>query len=188
MMAMAQAGHGTFGFARPQQAWAGGLEVFAAVMMMLIGLFHLVIGLAAILRSSFYVVTENYVFNYDVAGWGWVHLVLGIVVGITGIALIIGQTWARVVGVVLVGLSALGNFLFLPYQPLWSLLIIAVDVAVIWALVMHMTQMPPRAETEGTTPGSPGTAPGAQGTTPGSPGTSPGAPGSSRTETGSSTE
>ncbi|QUH03277.1 hypothetical protein HUO13_22775 [Saccharopolyspora erythraea] len=143
---MAQASHGTYHIPTAKQSWVGGLELFAAVMMMIVGLFHLIIGLAAILRSSYYVVTDSYIFSYDVTGWGWAHLVLGVLVGATGIALMMGQTWARVVGMIIVGLSALGNFLFIPYQPMWSLLIIAIDVAVIWALAVHMRELPESSE------------------------------------------
>ncbi|CAM01713.1 hypothetical protein A8924_2811 [Saccharopolyspora erythraea NRRL 2338] len=139
---MAQAAHGARG-ARPSPApWTGGMELFAAVMMILIGLFHLAVGLAAILQSSFQVVTDDYIYSFDITSWGWVHLVLGVLIGLVGIALIMGQTWARVVGMILAGLSILGNFLFIPYQPVWSVLVIAIDVAVIWALTLRLRELP----------------------------------------------
>lgn len=121
----------------PRQAWAGDLALFAGFMMALIGLFHAVVGLAAILERDFYVVTANYAFSYDIVAWGWAHLAIGLVVAVTGFALLAGSSWARMAGMIIVGLSALGNFLFLPYQPVWSLLIIAVDVLVLWALAVH---------------------------------------------------
>lgn len=138
---MAQAGHVHYP-RHPHEAWAGGLELFAGVMMIIVGLFQLVVGLSAIMRNAVYVITPGYAFNFDIAAWGWAHLILGILVGLTGIALVSGQTWARVVGMIIVGLSALGNFLFIPYQPMWSLLIIAVEVAVIWALAVHLREVP----------------------------------------------
>jgi hypothetical protein len=138
---MAQAGHGAVRYPSVRESWVGGLELFAAVMMIIIGLFHVIIGLAAILRGSYFVVTQNYAFIFDVTAWGWVHLILGLLIGLTGLALISGQSWARVVGMIIVGLSALGNFLFIPYQPVWSLLIIAIDVAVLWALAVHMRKL-----------------------------------------------
>ncbi|MEV5543624.1 hypothetical protein AB0L13_43090 [Saccharopolyspora shandongensis] len=141
---MAQAGHGGVHYPSARESWAGGVELFAAVMMIIIGFFHIIVGLAAILRSSYYVVTQNYAFTIDVTTWGWVHLVLGVLVGITGIALITGQSWARVVGMIIAGLSALGNFLFIPYATVWSLLIIAIDVAVIWALAVDLREQPAR--------------------------------------------
>jgi hypothetical protein len=83
------------------------------------------------------VTTPDYIFSFDLTGWGWVHLLLGILAAVAGFAVLQGQTWARVVGIVLAGLSMIANFLFLPYYPLWSLLIIALDVAVIWALATY---------------------------------------------------
>lgn len=137
---MAQAAHG--GYTGPtREPWTGGVELFASVMMIITGLFHLSVGLAAIMRSSFYVVTDSYIFSYNLTAWGWVHLVIGLLVGLTGIALAMGQSWARIVGIILVGISALGNFLFIPYQPMWSLLIIAIDVAVIYALATRSREL-----------------------------------------------
>jgi hypothetical protein len=78
--------------------------------------------------------TSNNTFEIDVTTWGWIHLVMGAVVAMAGLGVLTGALWARVVGIGLVGLSMLDNFLFVPYYPLWSLLIIALEVAVIWAL------------------------------------------------------
>lgn len=137
---MAQAAHG--GYTGPtRESWTGGAELFASVMMIIIGLFQLSVGLAAIMQSSFYVVADSYIFSYNLTAWGWAHLVIGLLVGLTGIALAMGQSWARIVGIVLVGISALGNFLFIPYQPMWSLLIIAIDVAVIYALATRSREL-----------------------------------------------
>ena len=141
---MAQAAHGAYGAGPSPAPWTGGMELFAAIMMILVGLFHLVVGLTAVLRNTFYVVAPDYVFSFDITAWGWVYLVLGILVGIVGIALMMGQTWARVVGMILAGLSVLGNFVFIPYQPVWSVLVIAIDVAVIWALAVRLRELPER--------------------------------------------
>ena len=124
---------------RPEEpsAWAQGLIVFAAVMMMLVGGFHAIAGLAGILEDEFYTVTPNYVFEFDVTAWGWIHLLLGLVVVFAGFAVLSGQTWGRVVGIVLAVVSALANFAFIPYYPFWSLTIIALDVFVIWAFASH---------------------------------------------------
>lgn len=144
---MAHAGHGGVHYpSTARQAWASGLELFAGVMMIITGLFSVIVGIAAMARSSFYVITPNYVFSFNVAAWGWVHLVLGILVGATGIALAAKQSWARITGMILVGLNALAHFLFIPYQPLWSLVIIAVNVAVIWALAVQLREVPPSEE------------------------------------------
>lgn len=113
---------------------AVGLIVFAGTMMIMIGVFHIISGLAALIEDDFYVTTPNYLLEFDVTTWGWIHLIAGIVVAGAGFAVFAGQTWARVVGILLAGLSAVANFAFIPYYPVWSLLIIALDVFVIWAL------------------------------------------------------
>lgn len=114
--------------------WAIGGYIFAGTLMILIGIFQAFTGLAAIFEDQFYVVTENYVYDIDVTAWGWIHLILGIVVVLAGFSLFAGTTWSRVVGIMLAVLSALANFLFIPYYPFWSLLMIALAVWVIWAL------------------------------------------------------
>jgi hypothetical protein len=117
--------------------WAAGFIVFAAVMMMMTGVFQALAGLIAIFQNEFYVQTRNYLFKFDVTTWGWIHLIVGIVVALAGWGLLSGRTWARVVGITLAVLSAVANFLFIPYYPFWSLLIIALDVFVIWALAVY---------------------------------------------------
>jgi len=114
--------------------WAQGLIVFAAVMMFMAGGFHAIAGLAAIFENESYRVTPNYVLEFDVTAWGWIHLLLGVGVAFAGYAVLSGQTWGRVVGMVLAVLSALANFAFIPYYPFWSLAIIALDVFIVWAL------------------------------------------------------
>jgi hypothetical protein len=79
-------------------------------------------------------VTKNYTFDLDVTAWGWIHLLLGIVVALSGFALLAGRAWAAVVAIVLAVISAVANFFFIPYYPFWSLLVIGLDIWVIWAL------------------------------------------------------
>jgi hypothetical protein len=117
--------------------WATGFIVFAATIMILSGAFQAFSGLVAVFKDKFYTVTPNYLIQVDVTTWGWVHLVGGLIVLLAGFAVLGGRMWARVVGVILAGLSAIANFAFIPYYPLWSLLIIALDVFVIWALTAH---------------------------------------------------
>jgi len=120
--------------AREVSGWAVGGTVFAGVILIMVGAFHAIAGLVAILDDQFFVVTRNYTYNFDVTGWGWVHLILGAVVVLAGIYIFSGSTWARIIGMTLAVLSAIANFFFIPYYPWWSLLIIALDVFVIWAL------------------------------------------------------
>jgi hypothetical protein len=126
---------------REPSGWAVGFTVFAAVMMIMVGVFQALQGLIAIFENEFYVATRNYLFEADATTWGWIHLVLGLIVAFAGWGLLSGQTWARVVGITVAALSATANFLFIPYYPFWSLLIIAVDVLVIWALTAHGRQL-----------------------------------------------
>jgi hypothetical protein len=116
--------------------WAG-WTAFAAFMMIMIGGFHAIQGLAAVFKDTFYAATPNYVFEFDITAWGWIHLILGIVVVIAGFGLFSGATWARVVGVMVAFVSALANFAWLPYSPVWSTVVIAIDIFVIYALIVH---------------------------------------------------
>jgi hypothetical protein len=115
-----------------------GLVVFAGVMMILLGIFHALTGLTAILKDQFFVFTSNnYLISVDVTAWGWIHLIGGVVVALAGFYVFSGAAWARGIGILLAALSAIANFLFIPYYPLWSLLMIALDIFVIWALARH---------------------------------------------------
>ena len=122
---------------RPDQTtsgWAVGFILFAAIMMIMVGVFQALQGLIAIFENEFYVATRNYLFQFDATTWGWIHLLLGLLVAFAGWGLLSSRTWARTVAIVLAVLSAIANFLFIPYYPFWSLLIIALDVFVIWAI------------------------------------------------------
>jgi hypothetical protein len=114
-----------------------GFTMFAAVMMIIMGFFHAFAGLAALFNDESFVVTKDYLFKVDTTGWGWIHLILGIVVVLAGFSLLTGAVWARTVGVIVAGISAIANFAYLPVYPVWAVIIIAVDIIVIWALTAH---------------------------------------------------
>lgn len=114
--------------------WAISGIWFAASMMLLIGTFQILAGLGAILDDNFFAPTHHYTFNLSVTAWGWIHLVLGILMVMAGGALFRGRAWAALVALGLAGLSAVANFLFIPHYPWWSLTMIALDVWVIWSL------------------------------------------------------
>ena len=120
--------------AEPVSGWAVGGVFFAGIVMSVIGVFEAITGLAAILENEFFVVSQNYSFEVDVTAWGWIHLILGIVVALAGFYVISGRSWARIVGITLAILAAVANFFFIPYYPFWSLLIIALSIWVIWSL------------------------------------------------------
>ena len=114
--------------------WAIGGITFAGTMLIMIGVFQAIAGLAAILDDQFFVVTRSYTFDLDVTAWGWVHLILGILLVATGWGLYAARAWAAVVAIFLATLSAIANFFFIPFYPFWSILEIALAVWVIWAL------------------------------------------------------
>ena len=111
--------------------------MFAGILMVIAGLWGLILGISAILNDKVFVTTQGYVYEFDLTAWGWVHLILGVLVGGAGVGIIQGATWGRVVGIVVAGLSVLVNFPFIPHYPVWSILIIALDVLIIWALVTY---------------------------------------------------
>ncbi len=113
---------------------ATGFTWLAATLMVIGGLLGFFTGLEAVAKGSFYLVSNNYLYNINITGWGWIHIVIGALVFLAGVALFARQNWARVVGIVLATISAVMNFLFIPRYPLWAIVIIALDVVIIWAL------------------------------------------------------
>jgi len=114
-----------------------GVAAFAGAIMVLIGIFQAFAGLAAIFEDEFFVVAPNYIYDVDVTAFGWIHLILGAILVFAGISIYSGAIWARSVGVLLAILSAVANFFFIPYYPVWSIVMIALDIAVIWALSVY---------------------------------------------------
>ena len=113
---------------------AMGGVLFGATMLTIIGTFQAIMGLVGIIDDNFYVVTSRYTFDLDTTAWGWIHLIMGILVMSTGLGLFGRRVWAGVTAIALASLQAVANFFFVPYYPFWSLLVIALDVWVIWAL------------------------------------------------------
>lgn len=116
---------------------AVGFSTFAGVLMITIGIWHAIVGFAGILENEFYAATPNYVLELDATAWGWTHLIAGVIVALAGFGIFSGAVWARTVGVVMAVVSMIANFAFIPYQPVWSMALIALNIAVIWALTVH---------------------------------------------------
>lgn len=117
--------------------WVGWI-VFAGTMMILLGIFEAIEGLVALFNDDYFLVGRTgLVVSVDYTAWGWVHLLLGIVVAAAGFGVIAGRMWARVVGILLAGLSAIVNVAFLAAYPVWSTIVIAIDILVIYALTVH---------------------------------------------------
>ena len=117
--------------------WAIGWTGFAGIMMLMGGIWWIFAGIVAIANSDFYVVGPEYILQFSTTTWGWVHLILGIVVMLAGFYLFTGAVWARTVGVIVAVLWALIAFAWLPWYPVWAILFIAVSIFVIWALTVH---------------------------------------------------
>lgn len=113
--------------------WVG----FAGVMMVLLGVFNVIEGLVALFKNSYYVVAPNGLLVFNLTGWGWIHLGIGILEIAAGLALFSGASWARVVAVILVSVNAIDQLAFLSAHPVWATIIIALDVVVVWAVVVH---------------------------------------------------
>jgi hypothetical protein len=118
-------------------ASAIGAAMFAGSLMIMIGVFDALAGLTGIIRDEFYVSTPHNLFKFDATAWGWVHLIVGIIIIFAGYGIFSGATWARIVGVFMAMIAAIENFMFIPYYPFWSILIIALCVWVIWALAFR---------------------------------------------------
>src|SRR5262249_58192962 len=115
----------------PAAWWALGFLFFASPVMVMAGVFQFFQGLAAILRGSFFVAPPNYAFHLSPTVWGWFHLLFGIVMAATGVALALGRPWARSLAIIVALVSAVLNFFVLPYYPVWALIVIGLDVVVI---------------------------------------------------------
>ncbi|WP_422656601.1 DUF7144 family membrane protein [Nocardioides sp.] len=125
----------------PVTGWAGWIA-FAAAMMLLLGVFHLIAGLVALFKDDYYVVgSSGLVLSVDYTAWGWIHLLGGGVMCAAGLGLLVGQMWARVVAVLLAMLSAIANLVFLAANPIWSTIMITLAVLVIWAVTVHGSEM-----------------------------------------------
>lgn len=119
--------------------WAAGWATFAGIMLIMLGIFHAIAGLAEVVDPDYYVtnVSGDYVFKLSSDAWGWIHLIGGIIVFFAGFAIFRGAVWGRTVGVIIALVSAASAFAWLPYAPVSAIAIIAIDIAVIWALTAH---------------------------------------------------
>ncbi|RSM60951.1 hypothetical protein DMH03_19740 [Amycolatopsis sp. WAC 01376] len=123
--------------------WAGWI-VFASVIMLILGAFDVIAGIVALVRGDYYISGPEYSLVLDVTGWAWAHLVGGTLVAIAGGFLISGAIWARVVAVLFAAGNAVTHLVFLSAHPLWSMIVIALCVTVIWAVVIHGDEIPNR--------------------------------------------
>ncbi|MER7057833.1 MULTISPECIES: hypothetical protein [unclassified Streptomyces] len=137
--------HGTDGPWPPRSAdrtsgWVTGGVVFAGVLLLLNGALAVLQGIAAIAEDDVYARVGSYVYELSLTGWGIIHVILGVLVLVTGYGLLKDMAWARFAGILLASLSLISQFLFLPYAPVWAVIMMAIDVFVIWALASRQDQ------------------------------------------------
>lgn len=127
----------------PVSPWIGWIA-FAGVIMALVGTFHVFQGLVALFKDEYFLVAESgLLVSASFTTWGWVHLIGGIIVVIAGLCVFGGQVWARAVGVLLALASAVTSIAFLSAHPLWSVIMIGLDVVIILALTVHGSDVKP---------------------------------------------
>jgi hypothetical protein len=125
-----------------ESGYAWGTTALAAWLMILGGLWSFFLGLALVIKKSYFTslsgyssTYHTYAYHWNLGAWGWANLIFGIVVVAAGVCVLLGQTWGRIAGVVLAVIGAVGTFLFLPFYPFWSIIVIAIYVFIIWALM-----------------------------------------------------
>ena len=123
--------------------WVGWIA-FAGVLMVILGALHAFQGLVGIFKDEYFLVSSSgLALKLDFTAWGWIHLLIGVIIVLAGICVLAGQMWARIVGVILAALSLLANVAFLAAYPVWSLIMIAMDIVIIMALTVHGSEIKP---------------------------------------------
>jgi hypothetical protein len=120
--------------------WVGWI-FFAGIMLVLAGFMQSIAGLVAIFHPDTYIQTANHLVVFDYTQWGWVHLILGVILFASAASLFAGRLWGRIVGVTVASLSLLANFAFIGAYPFWTISIITLDVLVIYAIAVHGKEM-----------------------------------------------
>ena len=114
----------------------------AVVLLILQGVLTILESVAAIARDGVYVHFGVYAYRFSITAWGWIHLVLGVLLLASGIALALRRPWARIAAIVIACLHIVANVLFLPYQPQWSIVLIALTAFILWALFLNPRPAP----------------------------------------------
>jgi hypothetical protein len=119
---------------RPTSTSIAGWARFAGILLIVSGVWGVLTGIAGIREDKIFVTTSEYVYAFDLTAWGWVHAILGVAAVVAGIGVLNGTAWGRMLGVALASASLLVNFAFIPYYPIWSIVVCALDVLIIWQL------------------------------------------------------
>ncbi|MFF7484782.1 DUF7144 family membrane protein [Streptomyces luteogriseus] len=122
--------------------WAAGGLVLGGILMVVYGLFAVLQGIAAIAGDEVYTSFGQYSFAFDLTAWGWIHVIVGVLVVVSGLGLFTGADWARIASAIVVGLALIANFLWLPYQPFWSIIMIVTGLFVLWSVFNYRSSRP----------------------------------------------
>jgi len=128
------AGRSTNGHYPPKQVAAGITTYAAAALLLVVAVVSVSQGVSALVHDKLIVVTPDYVYRFNTTAWGWIHIVLGVLLAAVAIGLFWSTTWARVGAIILACLSIVTMFLWLPHSPIWSIVVTALDIVVIWAV------------------------------------------------------
>ena len=120
----------------PSSAAAGWIT-FAGVILIIAGMVQAFAGIVAIANDDFYVVTRDYITQFSTTTWGWIHLLIGVVLFASGFGVFSGNILARTVGVVVAAVSFVAAFAWLPWYPIWAVVVMFIDLSVLWALTVH---------------------------------------------------
>jgi hypothetical protein len=117
-----------------RQVIAAGASIGAGALLLTSAVLTVLQGIQALVDHRPLIIGSNYVYKFNATGWGWIHIAAGIVLGIVAMGLISGAVWARVTAIVMACISIVVMFMWLPYYPMWSIIVIALDVIIIWAV------------------------------------------------------
>ncbi|MFG2043588.1 hypothetical protein [Dactylosporangium sp. NPDC048998] len=121
-------------------AWAG-LVLFAGAMLIVVGAVNVIEGIVALANARHVVVTEDTLYFFNISGWGWTVLVLGVLLLAVGIGVLTAQTWARVAAIVVVAVHAVVQVLWIAAYPVWSILMLALDTVILYALTARWEEV-----------------------------------------------
>jgi hypothetical protein len=128
------------------EGWVGWIW-FAAIMLVMSGVFNAMYGFVALFHDTYYVVGPEGMLVFDLTRWGWILLIAGTLAVVSGMTLFTGALWSRIIAVVLAAVNVFIQMGFMSAYPVWSLVAIAVDIIVIWAVIVHGGDMKERSWT-----------------------------------------
>lgn len=120
--------------------WVGWIG-FASLMMMLAGVFHIIAGFVALFQEDVFIAAPNALWVFDYSQWGWIHILGGLLALLAAGSLMQGKLFGRTMVILVAMFSAIANMAFVPVYPVWSLMIVTIDVLVIWAVSVHGGEM-----------------------------------------------